>query len=149
MEVSEAQDGKWATASLRIFSGRITDREIGDVLEVKATHTHAKGDRISPHHTAVRREWAWFLRSPLGKDRSVTEHLKWILDAIEPRSDALKTLFGECRIDLFCGLASLHGQGGFTLDPVTLRRLANLSVNLGLDLYPPNPVEAEDVETLN
>jgi hypothetical protein len=55
-----------------------------------------------------------------------------------PNCDVLRSLTGYCRIDLFCGYASMYGQGGFTLDPDTVARIAQLGVSLGPDFYPPD-----------
>jgi len=56
----------------------------------------------------------------------------------------LKTLLTTCKIRLSCGFSSGNGQGGFTLDSVTLQRIARLGVPLVLDLYPPTVDRDED-----
>jgi hypothetical protein len=61
----------------------------------------------------------------------------WILDRLEPRLDALRTLSAKYRVDLFGGFSSGSGQGGFTLDSTTLARIAKLGVPLIVHLYPP------------
>jgi len=86
------------------------------------------------------REHAWFLSSPLGKDKDLGAHLCWILDLVGPKCDAVRLLKKSCRIDLFCGFASIDGQGGFTLDTKMLARIADLGLSMGLDLYPPDSV---------
>ena len=43
-------------------------------------------------------------------------------------------------VALFCGFSSGNGQGGFTLNPELLARLAVFGVELSLDLYPPTEV---------
>jgi len=67
----------------------------------------------------------------------MVDHLKWLLDSLEPKRDVIRELSRKYRIDFFCGFASMNQQGGFTLDSVTLARLAELGVPLELDLYPP------------
>jgi hypothetical protein len=86
----------------------------------------------------------WALNSPLSDQNGMADHLRFLLDLLEPKMDALKKLFEECKIDLFCGFSSGSGQGGFELDPVTLSRLAKLCIPLVLDLYPPGPIEATE-----
>ncbi len=130
-------EGKWSGASLRIFGGTLQPEEIGSALGLKATHTYLKGELLSPAHASVRQESGWLLQSPLSNRSDMVEHLKWLLDSLEPKRDVIRELSGKYRVDLFCGFASMNGQGGFTLDSVTLARLAELGVPLGLDLYPP------------
>ena len=118
--------------------------EIGEFLGIKATRIHLMGEPIPVKGRVrglVRKQFGWFLESPLGDDRDLAEHLKWLLDSIDPKRDALRELSIKCRIDLFCAFSSEHGQGGFTFDRVTLDRLATLGVALIVDLYPPGPIE--------
>jgi uroporphyrin-III C-methyltransferase len=76
----------------------------------------------------------------------MAEHIHWLLDVFEPKLDALKELSANCKIILFCGFSSTHGQGGFTLDPSVLAQLARLSVPFSLDLYPPDSYWGSDVD---
>lgn len=129
---------KWSKASLRIFSEELLPDEVGAVLGLRATSVHVKGEPRSRHHKDVWRDSFWYLASPLGDERVMGDHLNWLLDSLEPRMDAVMKLSETCRIDLFCGFSSENGQGGFTLDPATLARIARLGVPLILDLYPPS-----------
>jgi hypothetical protein len=78
----------------------------------------------------------------------MADHLQWLLDAIEPKADALKELSEHCKVLFFCAFASENGQGGFTLDPRTLARLAALNIPFSLDLYPPGAEEYPDSSTI-
>lgn len=90
----------------------------------------------------------WVLQSSLPQDRGMEEHLAVLLEFAESRADALRALLPDCRMDIFCGFSSGSGQGGFSLSPQLLRRLADLPLTLGLDLYPPGPLdEAETTLT--
>jgi hypothetical protein len=130
-------EGKWSKAGLRIFGETLQPEEIGLALGLKATHTYLKGELMRPGHTSVRQESGWLLDSPLSKRSDMVDHLKWLLDSLEPKRDVIRELSRKYRIDFFCGFASMNQQGGFTLDSVTLARLAELGVPLELDLYPP------------
>ena len=41
----------------------------------------------------------------------------------------------DCEIDIFCGLFSGGGQGGFTLEPDLSRRLGEPTLAVGFDIY--------------
>jgi len=102
-----------------------------------------KGQRHSRGRGAWR-ESAWLLSSPLDKHENLADHIKWLLDRLEPKADIVKGLSAKYRVDIFCGFSSGSGQGGFTLDSKTLARLAKLGVPVGLDLYPPCVFEDEE-----
>jgi hypothetical protein len=145
MSTGEAERG-WSRASLRIFGETLQPHEIAEELGLEATHSHLKGERHS-RGRAVWRESAWLLQSPLGKESDLAEHLRWLVDCLEPKLDVIKKLSGEYRVDLFCGFSSGCGQGGFTLDGSMLERIAGLGVPLALDLYP--PIRSEDSEVVD
>jgi hypothetical protein len=139
----------WSRASFRIFGETLVPEELGAALDIVATKTHIKGQRHSGSR-GVWRDSAWLLCSPLQKHESLTEHLKWLLDRLEPKTDVIKAIAKKYRVDIFCGFSSGSGQGGFTIDVETLGRLANLGIPVGLDLYPLAAVEnGESQENLN
>ena len=141
--LGDQDDIKWSKASLRIFSETIDPSEIGKIMELEATRTHVKGALRSPRHKAVWPTSMWSLKSPLGDQRDMTDHIGYLLDQLEPKRQVLGHLAEHCKIDLFCGFSSGNGQGGFVLDPLTLSRLAAFKIPLTFDLYPPS-VSLED-----
>jgi hypothetical protein len=144
MEYQPVEDGKWSKASLRISSTTLQPSEIAEIIGLEATKTHTKGTLKNSRFTLVWPTSLWLLNSPLSDQNGMADHLRFLLDLLEPKMDALKQLFEKCQIDLFCGFSSDSGQGGFTLDAVTLSRLSKLCVPLVLDLYPPGPIEATE-----
>jgi hypothetical protein len=145
------EDEKWSRASLCIYSETLTHDEIGATLGIEATRTHSKGQPRGKvgSKTFVYRDWAWFLSTPMGGHPNLAEHLKWVLDIIEPRLDALRMLLATCKVVLYCAFSSGNGQGGFTLDSVMLQRIARLGVPLVLDLYPPSVDRGDDGKSQN
>ncbi|MGO9087440.1 MAG: DUF4279 domain-containing protein [Terriglobales bacterium] len=147
-------DDKWSRAAFSIFSVTLTPQEITQRLGLQPTRTHEKGQpkgfrrkdgSISP--LILWKDSAWHLNAPLKGDQDLAEHIKSLLDILEPIRDDIKSLSPECTlIRLFCGFSSGSGQGGFSLDSQTLGRLSKLDLPLVLDLYPPSdPEEAADL----
>jgi hypothetical protein len=63
-------------------------------------------------------------------------HIQWLLDLIEPNRAGITLLQTEgVLIDVFCFWESLTGHGGPQFGPDTLRRLGNMQLELGLDIY--------------
>ena len=145
MSTSTQEDSKWSKASLLIFSDTLKPEEITARLGLIASTSHEKG----ASRLRVPIPWKnslWGLQSTLGDHRNLADHIQWLIDVIEPKADALKELSKHCKVLVFCGFASQNGQGGFTLTPPILARLAALNIPLSLDLYPPGPV-GETIQT--
>jgi hypothetical protein len=139
-------DKKWSVATFSIFSEILTSDEIGSALGLVATRTHEKGQPRGARKkdgsistTIVWPHSAWHLGSPLGYDANLADHIRWLLDAVEPKLGVLRTLSVKCHpILMQCGFSSECGQGGFTLDGETLARISRLGVSLSVNLYPPS-----------
>jgi hypothetical protein len=133
--------GKWFRASLTILGEEVQPDEITRLLGVAPTRTHLRGEPRSLHGKIAKLVWKdslWLLTCPLTDDRDPAEHLIWLLDSVEPKLSVIKDLAAKFRVKVFCGFSSMNGQGGFTLAPITLQRLARLGVPFSLDLYPPD-----------
>ena len=128
---------RWFRASLRISGETLRPDEIDSQLGIKSTRTHLRGEPRSSRTKLLWKHSLWLLESQLTDDSEPVEHLNWLLNLLEPKASVIKSLSGTFHVDLFCGFSSDSGQGGFTLDSVTLDRLARLGIPLTLDLYPP------------
>lgn len=130
---------KWFRASLRISGETLRPDEIDSQLGIKPTMMHLRGEPRPGKTKLVWEHSLWILESQPGDDADPVEHLTWLLNRLEPKASVIKSLSGAFQVDLFCGFSSESGQGGFTLDPVTLDRVGRLGIPLTLDLYPPLP----------
>ena len=135
---------KWAAAALRIFSETFEVEQITALVGLKPTRFYAKGDLVSARSPQLRRTNAWLLKSGVAEDQGIDVHLGWLLDLVGSKADALRTLRETCKVDLFCGFSSTHGQGGTVLDKDLLGRLSALGLDLKIDLYPPGPIQDEE-----
>lgn len=78
----------------------------------------------------------WVKRSGLGEEAPVERHLEvlsTLLEAHEQQFRAVRDAGAEC--DLFVGTFLLDLQGGFSLSPEILRRIADLGLELDFDVY--------------
>jgi uncharacterized protein DUF4279 len=133
---------KWSRATIRVISSTLDPQEIGEQLQLQSTRSHCKGDLRRPGRSEKWLSSLWSLDSPLDDQRTMTDHLTYLLDLLEPRKELVKELSQNARVELFCGFSSDNGQGGFELDTCTLCRLAAVAVPLALDLYPPGPFDS-------
>lgn len=80
---------------------------------------------------------AWSMTSEnrvVSKD--VRRHIDWLLDRLEGREEAIRTLQDKgVEMSVYCLWVSKYGQGGPMLNPETMRRLADLQFELGFEIY--------------
>ena len=141
MNISKAdphgRNQMWSRASFRIAGDTLDPKEISSCLELEATLSGVKGELVRSGSPAVRRTSVWILRCPLEKSAPMEEHLKWLLNLLEPKAGIIKGIADRFCVDLFCGFSSENGQGGFSLDARLLQRIASFGIAFSLDLYPP------------
>jgi hypothetical protein len=129
--------GKWFRASLGIWGEELRPDEITSRLDLKPTRIHIRGERKSSRVPLLWKESYWSLDCPINGESDPSDHLRWLLDVLEPKSAMLKEISARFRVEIWCGFSSESGQGGFKLDANTLQRIANLDVPMTVDLYPP------------
>ena len=142
-EASLSDDAKWSRATFRVWSDALSPEMIAGALGLKPTELHRKGEAVSKRTTAVRKEHCIRIESSLPTSDPLQRHLEALCDLIEPVAQKLAAIADQCEYDIFCGFSSGNGQGGFTLSPELLNRLAALKIELVVDLYPPTAVGPE------
>jgi Domain of unknown function (DUF4279) len=127
-------------AKLRIYPGEFNPVTITHYLGITPTSTQTKGEstinslgrgRIAPVNS-------WFLSSEgYVSSKDVRRHLDWLLDKLEPVSDRLKELQKqpEVRMAINCIWWSAYGQGGPTLWPEQMKRMAEMNLECAFDIY--------------
>ena len=138
-----ADDQKWSRASFRAWSEEMTPESIADALGLQATKLFRKGDPYTKRSPSLRKKHLIVVESALPASEPLARHLAALCDLLEPVAARLPDIADRCGYDIFCGFSSGNGQGGFTLSPDLLSRLAVLKVDVGLDLYPPSAVQPE------
>ncbi len=132
-----------ATATFRAFDKSLDPAAVSALLGLEPTSSARRGEeRTSTSRTGERlvhgawREGGWLLSSRLPRALTLEEHLHALLDLLEPRAEAVATLRGRgYRVDLYCGYFQRSGQGGPTFSPTLLARLAQLGLELGVDVF--------------
>jgi hypothetical protein len=141
MKDKPKDDSRWSKASFCIYGETLRPDDIDRDLGLKATNSGLKGGLQSKYPRARQlRTSIWILESPVDTHLPLQDHLKWLIDALEPKLNIVHGIARQYDAGLHCGYSSESGQGGCTFDVVLLGRLANLRVPLVLDLYPPGPI---------
>jgi hypothetical protein len=138
------ETGKWSKGTLRIISNIHSVKQITAVLGLEPDKGFDKGMLANPRNIKSQRRDAsvWLLESGLGSDRPPEEHIVALLDKIASVRDSVRLLAGSDTIELLLGYGSEAGQGGCVIESKLLKELADLGLDLVLDLYPPTVADA-------
>lgn len=135
---------QWSMAFLCVFSGALRPEDISMFLGRSPRYSHARGQPVASRNSnVVRHDTAWVLESGISDDQDLLEHIKNIISFIEQKREAISTLQLNSKVEIRCGCSSDTEQGGMRLTSGLLTRLARLSVDLVLDLYPPGPLPSK------
>jgi hypothetical protein len=141
MDRTVEDDEKSASATFMASSLTTTPDEMASLVGLTPTRSHKIGDPVSSTAAEPRRKnHLYGVHSTMPGSAPLDEHIVELLDRLEPVASALADLSKSADLYLFCGFSSGNAQGGFTLSPGTLRRIADLNLELSLDLYPPSDV---------
>ena len=123
-------------APLRVSSRTLGIAELSQALG-SPTGSHDAGDPVTRRRPDApkRKEALWLRESGLDEAVPLDQHIAALLDVIDARHDDFKAIRERCEIDIFCGVFSGEGQGGFALDPDVSRRLADADLAVVFDIY--------------
>jgi hypothetical protein len=125
------------TASLRVFSETISLAELTEALG-SASKGYDRGDLVSRRIPDGKRHQraGWFLESEARRVKRLEDQIEDLVAFVEERRETFDALAPRVEKDIFCGIFSgQSAQGGFTLEPALLRRLADLGLEVVFDLY--------------
>jgi hypothetical protein len=122
------------TATLRVGSETVTAKEVTRRLGLTATKAFEADAPVSSRTATPRGASIWLLESSLPDSAELADHLRALLDKVEPVADELAMLVsGGCWTDWFCFVESEATEHAVELDSELLRRLASLPGDLLID----------------
>ncbi|MEW5959070.1 MAG: DUF4279 domain-containing protein [Chloroflexota bacterium] len=138
-------DDEYATceftyAKLRVYPGKLDPMSVTQYLGITPTSTMTEGEHIvnSLGRERIVPQNGWFLSSEgQVSSKDVRRHLDWLLDRLEPISERLKGLQEQPEVKMYivCIWWSAYGQGGPTLWPEQMKRMAEMNLECGFDIY--------------
>lgn len=137
--VQEQDSGVAVKAAFRVMGPDLDPAVVSQLLELEPTEAHRRGDpRVgkSGRRYSDFAEGLWGWRTDLAKSEPLAEHLRALLDVLEPKAMAFQQLQEMgLRLDLFVGVFGSEGNFALILEQELLSRLARLGVDLVLDVY--------------
>lgn len=128
-------------ATLCIYSGDADPSVVTKRLGIEPSSSQRRVDAEALESAKSKRAAVngWFLESQgLVESRDSRRHIDWLLDRVEAKADALRSLQElGCRTEISCFWMSQEGHGGPALTPIQMQRLAQLNLELWFDFYGP------------
>jgi hypothetical protein len=109
---------------------------VTDTLGIQPTKSHEAGEARSKRDAGPWANAMWSLESDLAWEQPLGDHLSRLCEAVASRREELVVLTREGYLmDMFCFVEVQNGPGGVLLEPDVLKQLADLPVELDLDIY--------------
>ncbi|MBB6002641.1 DUF4279 domain-containing protein [Arcicella rosea] len=123
--------------TLRIYSESLSPQDITKYLEIEPSEIIDKSiekDILMGENITFN---AWFLTSKnIISSKDSRRHIDYIADKLLPIKEKIKNLTRQdVEIDISCVWMSESGQGGPTLSPQQLSKLAELELEIWFDIY--------------
>ncbi len=144
--------GDWSnTASFQLRGPKLDPDVVTRAVEVEPSRAWQRGDPIGPGNDRTRGQGSWSIDSKRAlspQDAHLDEHLRWLLDQLEPRANELKEVVTEqeLKAEFWSGVYMEGANVDFELPAKTLARIVALGATLRLDIYAPENVALDEVE---
>jgi hypothetical protein len=140
----EKQSYESFSVSFRVIGSTLEPSKLTVLFEMDPDIEHKKGDprtgkakngktkHYTPFDTGL-----WSIESKLEKHVSIQEHIVNLLERIEPKKDVIEKLRNTgFKMDFYCGyFFSITSQAGISLTNDILKRISELGIDFGVDLY--------------
>lgn len=144
MKNEEQKYDDYFSVSFRIIGDDLEPDKITLLLGIKPDIAHKKGDSSTGKSKSGKiinytpfKFGLWCINSKLDKYDRLQDHMLNILERIEPKKDVLVKLANEgFKMDFYCGyFFSTKDQAGISINNELLKRIAELGIDLGINLY--------------
>jgi Domain of unknown function (DUF4279) len=137
-------------ASLCMTTGDRDPDEVSRYLHIEPTMTQRKGEPARAGSERINPHGGWSLSSKGCVDsKDLRKHLDWVFDEIGERKPQLESLRQVgCEMRVWCYWLSKAGHGGPTLSVPQVKRLAELELEICLDIYflgDPRPKKGSEI----
>jgi hypothetical protein len=112
-----------------VIQGPNLDLEgISNTLGVAPTHVHRRGELSKTKRPFP--DDMWSCSSPLARNDSLDEHLKWLEHTFSAHYEFLRTLCINAQVYVYCGYTTEAEQSSFTLSAEALSLITELGISM-------------------
>jgi hypothetical protein len=124
-------------ASLYVTTGDRDPDEVSKCLDIEPTTTQRKGEPARPGSKRINPHSGWSVSSKGCVDsKDLRKHLDWLFGKIGQRKAQIESLREMgCEMRVWCYWLSKAGHGGPMLSVPQLQRLADLELEICMDIY--------------
>jgi hypothetical protein len=127
-----------------MYSEMLQPEDVEGAMGLHATGGHLKGQLRSRRNKTTWPDSMWRFGTSPEVDRNLESNLAWVLDHIEPRRNIVHAFAEKYSVDFFCGFSPGNREGGFTLSPAILSRIARMGVPTIVNLSPPQALVSDE-----
>lgn len=122
-------------ATLRIIGKILNPQEVSTKLQLTPSEAKSAGDVRGKSGKWPHGYWELSSKDHV-HSAELEDHLAWLVTMIEPSSGRIKQLQQEgFNTDIFCFWETSSSQGGITISPELLKRIGDVHLALGIDIY--------------
>lgn len=121
------------SATLRISGDIRTMEEISATLGLQPTHSHRKGDRLSPKAATYRQDM-WSYSPPLDASDALHKHIDALWLKLKPHKRYLLRLKKSLNVDVFVGYRSNCDTAGIEVPHTSLEMFTELEIPFGVSI---------------
>lgn len=130
-----------AGAAFRVYGVGLDFDAITRELGISPDHQHNRGE-LDPGKRPYAHDM-WSLKSPLGTNVSLENHLSWLAKILLPHRQFLSLLRQRYKVDIYCFKSLFTEQASLILSSASLRVFTELDLELAVSLLclPPESKE--------
>ena len=113
-------------ASLRIFGENLDFQKFSDILNLKPSHAHKKGEKYSGNKSHEIDMWIY--ESSLNKNESIDKHIDYLWNNLYDKVDILNSLKQNYRVDIFLGFRTNCETAGLKIPYQSLKLFNALQI---------------------
>jgi hypothetical protein len=123
------------SASFTLTGIELDPAEISAKVGITPTASWMKGDLIDPRGVIRYQENGWSIQSTLDKYASLEDHVKSVLEQLQPSWSSLVEVSAQNYAEIDCVIYTRGQAPEMHLDKDILRQISQLNAELDLDLY--------------
>ena len=112
--------------------------DIADILRIDGYRGISKGDLEPYRKDIVCETGSWEIKSPLGEEKDIEDHIQWVLDLMVPKLDQLKLIYKQYGATAGLAISTFNYNvvnPGIHLERELVEKINMLEASIDIDIY--------------